>query len=153
MKKFAVILIGLLLIISSGCFGGNTKSEKVQLSSKYYNEGKYIEITKEELSELDDETYGLFIYNNYCNFQIPCEQIFEVTMKKHNIDFLSMPFEDFRETKYYKTVKYAPSLIIIKNGKILDYLKADSDADADIYQNSDKFEDWLSTRIYLEKED
>ena len=72
-------------------------------------------------------------------------------MEKYKIDILSIPFNDFKNTNYYKTVKYAPSIIIVKNGEIVSYLDANSDKDLDKYQNTDKFINWLKEYIYLEK--
>ena len=73
-------------------------------------------------------------------------------MKKYNIDFLSMKFEYFKKTKLYKKIKYAPSVIIIKNGKIIDYLDANKDEDLNKYQNSNEFEQWINSYIYPNKD-
>jgi hypothetical protein len=36
-------------------------------------------------------------------------------MEKYDIDFLSMSYEEFKETKFHDTVEFAPSVIIVKN--------------------------------------
>ena len=72
-------------------------------------------------------------------------------MEKNNIAFVSIPFAEFKSTNYYNTVKYAPSIIVIKKGKIVDYLDADSDEDIIKYQDVEAFESWISQYIYLEK--
>ena len=71
-------------------------------------------------------------------------------MDKYNLSFYSMPYSDLKETELYNTVKFAPSVIIIKNKKVVAYLKADSDDDYDKYQNSESFTNWLESYIYLE---
>ena len=48
---------------------------------------------------------------------------------------------------YYDKVLYAPSLIIIKKGEIIDYLDANSDEDLDKYQDVKKLELWLDNYI------
>ena len=93
----------------------------------------------------------LFTYNNYCSLPIPCEYIFEDFMSKYNISIVSIPFKEFKETKYYKKVKYAPTIIIIKEGNIVAYLDANSEKDLDKYQNINDFEKWISKYIYLDK--
>ena len=61
-----------------------------------------------------------------------------------------MPYSDLKETELHNTVKFAPSIIIIKNKKVVAYLKADSDDDYDKYQDSESFTNWLESYIYLE---
>lgn len=157
-NKIILLVISLLVIVcilSSIIFinkGNDYNGKKFNLDNNYYSSGKFIDITKKDLKRKinNKSTFLLYTYNSYCNLPIPCENIFSVTMKKYNIDVLQIPIEEFRETNLYKTVKLAPSLVIIKNGKIVDYLKADKDEDLDKYQNIDEFEKWLSSYIILD---
>ena len=141
MKKLLLVVIILLL---AGC-----DKKIVNLSDKYYNNGDYISVTNSELS--DTETYLLYTYNNFCNLPIHCENIFKETMEKYKIDILSMPFDEFKNTTFHNKVKYAPSVLIISNGKLLAYLDANSDRDYEKYQNTEEFETWLQKYINLIK--
>lgn len=144
MKKTVLLIISLLLI--SGC--SKKQIEKFYLNNKYYNEGKFITI--KNIDELKDDTYVLYTYNNYCTFNKPCEEVFKEYMEKYKIDFYAMPFEQFKKTTLYKKVKYAPSIILIKEGKIIKYLDANSNSDKEKYQDTKKFEEWINTYIYTE---
>ncbi len=139
MKKLIILLLPLLIL--TGC----KKQEKVRLTEKYYNEGKFITINS--LENLEQETYILYTYNNYCSFEIPCDKIFKEYMEKHKIDFLSMPFKEFKNTKLYGKVKYAPSVIIVKEGKVIAYLNANKDQDLNKYQDVHEFENWINKYI------
>jgi hypothetical protein len=70
-------------------------------------------------------------------------------MTKYNISFYSVPFDEMKESYLYKKVKYAPSVIIIKNGKVIAYLDADKNADLAKYQDDEAFKNWISKYIYL----
>ena len=142
MKK-VVLIIALLLV---GC---TKQIEKFHLSDKYYNEGNYITI--ENLNGLEKDSYVLYTYNNYCSFKIPCEKVFKEYMEKYKIDFLSMSFDNLRKTNLYKKVKFGPSIIIVKEGKIVTYLDADKDEHLEKYQDSKKFEEWINKYIYNEE--
>ena len=146
MKKILTILC-LLIILTTGCQNGQ---ERFHLDKKYYNKGEYINVDDKEFSKIKGENYILFTYNNFCNLPKPCEQIFKKFMKKYNIDFLSISFDKFKKTSLYKTVKYAPSIIIVKEGKIVTYLDADNDDDLDKYQDENKFENWIKSYIYFD---
>ena len=147
MKK--IILIILITILITGCKKQNT--EKMYLDEKYYNESEYIEVTAKDIKELNQETYLVFTYNNYCNLKIPCDTIFKKVMDKYNITILSLPFEEMKQTFIYNKVKYAPSVIIVKQNKVVAYLDAEKDEDYEKYQNETEFEKWLSKYIYLNK--
>ena len=147
MKK--IILIILITILITGCKKQNT--EKMYLEEKYYNESEYIEVTAKDIKELNQETYLVFTYNNYCNLKIPCDTIFKKVMDKYNITILSLPFEEMKQTFIYNKVKYAPSVIIVKQNKVVAYLDAEKDEDYEKYQNETEFEKWLSKYIYLNK--
>lgn len=154
MKRKVLFIFLLLLIIGvSGYLFYNYKKdldyERFYLSDKYYNKGEFILVSGDELEELENDNYILFTYNNYCSMEIPCEDIFSEFMEKYKIDFLSIPFVSFKETTFYKEVRYAPSVIVVKRGKIVAYLDANLDDDLKRYQDVLEFEKWISNYIYL----
>ena len=143
MKKLLIIIIGILLI--TGC---SDKIEKFHLDKNYYGANEYIPVTKDNI-EANRGNYLLFVYNNACSFGVPCEQIFEEFMKQENIAILSITYTDFKDTYLSKEVKYAPSVIIVNNKKVITYLNASKDEDVDRYQNVEAFKKWLEEYIYL----
>ena len=145
MKK--VLLVFIFVLLLTGCFSNN----KFYLEDKYYIDTKYIEVDIDEYNKIKDESFILFTYNSYCQFAIPCQDVFKEAMEKYKISIVSMPYAEFKKTNLHDKVKYAPSVIIVKKGKIIDYLDSESDSDIDLYQNADKFSDWLKKYIYLEK--
>ena len=142
MKKVVLLLVIFLLV---GC----TNNKLFNLTDKYYNKGEFINISAKDIKE--DESFILYTYNNFCVLPVHCENIFKEVMEKYKIDVLSIPFDDFKNTHFHKEVKYAPSILIVKNGDIVAYLDANSDKDLEKYQNITKFEEWLKEYINLEK--
>ena len=152
MKKLLIVL--LISLTLTGCVNSKKQhdgKDRIYLSDKYYNVGEFIPVDNNSLEKLNKENYILFTYNPYCNLPISCEKIFEEFMKKYNIDFVSIPFDKFKETNYYEKIKYAPSVIIIKEGEIIDYLDANSDDDFKKYQEVKEFEKWLDNYVYFGK--
>ena len=149
-KKIAIGLI--FLIILAGC---NEKQKiadnRIYLSSKYYNNaGVYLDIKGEALNELENDNYVLYTYNPYCTFEIPCDEIFKVFMEKYKVSFLSMPFSEFKKTKFYETIKYGPTIVIVSRGTIIAYLDANSNFDLVKYQKPSSFEAWIKKYIIVE---
>ena len=147
MKKILLILL-LVPLLLVGC---TNKDEKVYLSDKYYNQGTYIDIVDKDMDKLKNDTYLLFVYNQFCNFKIPCDEIFQKVMNEHKVDVLSMSIDEYKTTSYFNTVRYAPTIIVISKGKVLAYLDANKDEDLDKYQSPDDFEKWLTEHVYLDK--
>ncbi len=149
-RLLIIILITLAIIFSIKYILDNKTQEKYYLNDKYYSTNEFIEINSNKIDQYKNDSYILFTYNNYCTLPIPCEYVFEDFMNKYNISIVSIPFAEFKKTNYYKKVKYAPSILIIKNGKIIDYLDVNANEDLNKYQNIEEFEKWISKYIYLE---
>ena len=143
-----VLLLITCIILLTGC---SKTIEKFYLSDEFYNEGTFIKIKSDDLKNYKDKNYVIFTYNNFCSLSIPCDEIFQESMTNNKIDFLSISFEEFKKTELYKIVKYAPSIIVVKNNEIVAYLDAEKDSDLEKYQDVDKFTEWLSKYIYLKK--
>lgn len=143
---------GLLILLSFILLMGCTKKEeldanKVTLDSNFYNKGEFIDIKSEYLINENPNNYILFVYNSYCILKIPCEDIFKEYMKKEKIDFLSMNIDEYKKTNLYETVKYAPTIIVVQNKKIVAYLDAESNEDLNKYQDVNEFEFWIDKYI------
>lgn len=147
MKKIIIIILTVILL--TGC---TNKTEKLYLSDEYYNNGSFITYTSEDLSSLKDKTYLLYTYNNYCSLPVSCEEIFKSFMEKYKIDIVQIPYAEFKKTKFYSTVKYAPSILIMQNDKVISYLDPNKDEDLPKYQDKSKFENYLKEHIYFTKE-
>jgi hypothetical protein len=151
MKKKILITSGILLVILLAIFLYFNNNSKFHLESKYYGNSNFIKANKKSINKLETnkESCIVYTYNAYCNLKIPCETIFKNFMTKYNISFYSVPFDEMKESYLYKKVKYAPSVIIIKNGKVIAYLDADKNADLAKYQDDEAFKNWISKYIYL----
>ena len=142
MKKIVIILICLFL---TSC----TSSSKFSIEKEYYQESKFINVKNEDIEKLKEEkkSFIVFAYNNYCLLETPCDEIFKKVMDKYNISFLYLPYEEMKKTFIYDDVKLTPSVILIKEGKIVTYLNTESNDDLPKYQDADEFEKWLTSYI------
>ena len=143
-KKILLVILRIATIFLSAC------TQKFYLDEQYYNQGNFIEITSEDFGNLDSKNYILFTYNNYCAFSVPCDEIFQDFMSQYKIDFLSISYEEFKKTKLHDTVNFAPSIIIVKNWKIVDYLDTEKDEYLDMYQDVEKFGQWIKKYVQLD---
>ena len=146
-KKIIIALLFLLLI----AYAVINKPEKFKLDDIYYNTGDYINVDADYLKDLTHNNYILFVHNSFCAFKTPCDTIFKEYMQKYKIDFLTINIDDYKETDFYSQVKYAPSILIVKDNKIVAYLNAEKDSDLDKYQDAKAFEKWINEFIITKK--
>lgn len=144
-KKIWLAILWLSVMLLSAC------TQKFYLDEQYYNQGIFIEITSNDFENLDSQNYVLFTYNNYCAFSVPCDEIFQSFMSENKIDFLSISYEEFKKTKLHETVNFAPSVIIVRNWKVVDYLDSEKDKYLDMYQNVEKFWSWIKKYVNISK--
>ena len=90
MKKLITLFFCLLL---TGCIN----KQKINLSKKFYNNGKYIDIKSNQINKYKNDNFVIFTYNSYCNLEVPCEKIFQKVMNKYKIDFLSIKIDEFKK--------------------------------------------------------
>lgn len=143
----AIVLIGIVILILCLC------NRNFYLNEKYYKEGIINDILYDDLKQIEKnkESFILYTYNDYCTLQIPCGDIFKQAAVDNNITILSIRYEEFKKSSYHNTVKFAPSVIIFKEGKIVSYLDSEKDEDFNKYQDVQEFTKWLEENIYLSK--
>ena len=49
----------------------------------------------------------------------------------------------------YDNIKYYPSFAIYNNGKLIDFLKVDSDNDLNRYKDIEEFKNWFNSYIKM----
>lgn len=150
-KKSTIIVIVIIIsIIILTFFGYICKKEKFYLEDNYYNyDMKKVSYSDINKLEKEKKSFILLTYNPYCSLKIPCDKFFEEYAKNKNITILTIPFDKFKRTEYYKTVKYALSVIIINKGRIITYLDAEKDNDIKLYQDTNKYGNWIEKYIKL----
>jgi hypothetical protein len=148
-QKMAIYLISIYLLafFVAGIFilFRTVKNDKIELNFTFYNDKGLTDTSVEELDKLINrkKSFLLFVYNDFCSFSVPCDNIFDEGSKELNMQILQIPYRDFKGTTLNKTVKYAPTVIIVKEGKVIRYLDAESNSDKKIYQNVKKFKKFI----------
>ncbi len=143
-----IIIVGVALLF---LIINNNKIEKFYIEDEYYSSNGLTDVTKEELEKMlsEKKSFILFADTNFCTLGVPCKDIFKEASEIKKIEILQIPFTEFKETKLYDEVKYGPTVLIIEEGKIVDYLDANSKEDSDLYQDAEKFYEWLTKYILI----
>lgn len=154
MKVWQLVLIliavvggGVLFVgAAAGWFNG---SAKVVLSSEYdcADEvcGKMEDLSGEEYEALVNEkkSFVVFVDQAGCKTSGKLREYLTEYAKEKGFWYYRMMFEQVKETSMHEKVKFYPSVVVISRGEIVGFLRADSDEDADAYNNMEDFNKWL----------
>lgn len=151
-KVIAIISIVITVGILFACLMFIPKDNKFYLKDKHYNtEERFIEIDAEQLKDLvkNKESFAIYTYLPYCTFKIPCDVIFKTFLNNNNMSFYGVPYDELSKVDSFKEIKYAPSVILVKDGDVVTYLDANSDEDLSKYQDVDDFSNWIKKYINI----
>ena len=142
-----VVIGGTVLFVgaASGWFGGG----KVVLDAEYYCgddcDGKMMELDGARYEELVQNGGSLvvFVDQSGCTTAERLRGDVEDYAGDAEIRVYRMMFAEARETSLHDYVKYYPSVVIVSRGRAVGYLRADSDEDADYYNDYEAFRMWM----------
>ena len=148
MKKKLLIIVTLVLLLV-GC----GKVEKFYLDDEHYTTGVLTDIDVETFEQLekDGKNFALFVYLPGCTSCAEFRAVLEDFIVDNDIEFYTISILDVKETSIMDSIEYAPSMMLYKDGKLVDYLDATSDEDKPALTNVDSFKIWLEEYVYLEK--
>lgn len=150
-KKY-LIIVPILLLISITIFVLKNKSElKFYLEDKYYEKSGFVDIDDTKLNELIDskESFALFVYQPACVTSSNFEKVLNEFLDENPIQIYKIAFSNIKDTSLSKKIKYYPSFAIFNEGKMIDYLDADSDDDLKYYETKDGFNKWFTNYVLL----
>ena len=151
-KRILIIILSIILVILIALLILNSKKIKpIDIDSEYYENNELIEIDKEELEQLekDKKSFVVFVYLPGCTSCAAFSEVLEEFQSKNNITIYKIQIKDAKETSIGKKVKYAPSFIVYKEGKIVAYLDATKDKDKPYYESNEKFTEWFIKYVNL----
>lgn len=153
-KRLAIIIPILIILIFSTILYINKSNNKdlIKLEPKYYKEAALLTIDKDELLKLEKSKESFIVYTStegICACSIPFDPIIEKFIKKHDLTFYFFEFRNKKGTTIDKYITHSPSVIIYKDGKVVEYLKYDSDDHIKYYESLEGFETWFKSYVNL----
>lgn len=146
--KLYLLLLVIACLLVSGC---DNKQQTFLLEEKYYNNNTINEIESQQFEQLvtEKESFAIFIYQSYCAASESFEKVLTEFTKTYQISLYKMSFSTMKETNLGKKIKYYPSLVIYQDGKLIDYLDANSKRDSDYYKSVDNFTNWFTSYVEI----
>ena len=142
-----VVLLGGVLFV--GMVSGWFSSGMVVLDEEYYCgdscDDEMIELSGAEYEQLvaDGKSFVVFIDQSGCTTADRLKGYMKDYALEAGVKVYRMMFADARETSLHEYVKYYPSVVVVSKGKVVAWLRADSDEDADYYNDYEAFRGWI----------
>lgn len=159
-RSIILLIIGLVLVVGLsivfvGAVGGWFSSISVVLDEEYIcedeceNELINISAAKYENLIRDGKSFVVFVDQDGCIMANMVRGFVQDYSEEKGIKMLRIMFEEMKQTSLYNNVDFYPSVVIISKGKVIDWLRSDSDEDTSAYNDYDEFKAW--TDGYLGK--
>ncbi|MBR3329481.1 hypothetical protein IKG29_03075 [Candidatus Saccharibacteria bacterium] len=133
-------------VLFAGALSGWFEDSKVTLSEEYYGDfEKFDDITAEEYEELvgDKKSFILLVDQGGCTTADRLREFVKDWATDNGIRVQRVMFSDMKETSLHDYIIYYPSVAIISDGQVVGYLRADSNEDAEAYNDYDIFQEWI----------
>ena len=143
-----VVMAGTVLFLGavSGWFSG----PKLALDEEYICSeddpcDELMNIVYDEYENLisDEGSFILFVDQDGCETADRLRGYVQDWAKEARVRVYRIMFADLKKTSLHEQVKYYPSVVMISDGKVIDYLKADADGDAKKYNDYEVFRAWM----------
>lgn len=152
MKRIFIAIVSLLYIASVATCGIYAATHQTfLLDSQYYTTSEQADINGAEYEQLikNKASFVLFVDMAGCITANGLRNMLSEITSEHQLQFLHIMWPEAKDTSLHDSVKYYPSIVIVKDGKIVDFLKADLDEHAKYYNSTSDLFNWLMHYIKM----
>lgn len=151
-NKVALILITALCLAMF--FGGYfilraMTPKKFRLTEELYGASEAIDIDKNDYEKLleDKKSFVVMIDKPDCYTTANMREYMASFPEDMQFKYYRIMWSQARESSLHEKVKYVPSVAIIQNGAVVDFLDANSDEDVSKFNSAETLQSWLKEYI------
>ena len=149
--QLVVLLVAVIggTVLFLGAVGGWFGGSKVTLDAEYYCgeecDGEMMELSGARYEELvrNGGSFVVFVDQSGCTTAERLREYVADYAREAGVKVYRMMFSEVKETSLHDFVKYYPSVVVVSRGRVAGYLRADSDEDADYYNDYGAFVWWM----------
>ena len=149
--QLVVLLVAVIggTVLFLGAVGGWFGGSKVTLDVEYYCgeecDGEMMELSGARYEELvrNGGSFVVFVDQSGCTTAERLREYVADYASEIGVRVYRMMFSEVKETPLHDFVKYYPSVVVVSRGRVAGYLRADSDEDAEYYNDYGAFVRWI----------
>lgn len=125
---------------------------RFSLDSEYYGVSELQNIDTSTLNQLiqDQKSFGLFVSQPSCQASADLAKNLQEFTDTHRLKFYEISFSTLKDSNIIPDLRFYPSFVIFHDGKVVDFLAADSDEDSAAYTSVAGFESWFAEYAQLD---
>lgn len=157
-KPNKVALVAIAVFCIAVFFGGyflinNLAPKTFRMEEELYAKSEAIDIKKEDYEKLIEEKKSFVIMVDKPDCYTTADMRKRMTEFPDDMQFkyYRIMWSQAKDSSLHEYVKFVPSVAIIHNGKVVDFLDADSDEDTAKYNEAQALQDWIRSYIIFEK--
>ena len=143
----ALIIAAAIVVIALNL---NPTAGQFRLSDEYYGTSEMIEgLTKDQYEDLiaQKKSFVVMVDKPGCITTPPMRE--NMTHFPENMQFKYYQFmwSEMKDSSLHEYVSFVPSVALIRGGKVVAWLRADSDEDTEYFNSAEALQRWLSDHI------
>lgn len=119
--------------------------EKFSLSAEMYGRSEVVEITAGEFDQLvaEKKSFVVVLHMVVCPAEFPVTNSAKELAHAEGMVIYSLVEDEFKQIELVREVKYLPSVALIREGELMDYLDAEADEDLSYYKTAEGLKEWI----------
>ena len=152
-KHIVIIAISLTLFFAAtatiALLISSLTSKQFRLEDEYYGESESMLIDKDEYERLISEKKSFIVMIDKPGCLKTAEMSVSLSGFPDDMQFkyYHLYWDEAKESSLHEKVKYTPSVALIHEGEVVDWLDADAKEDEPLYNDSKALQDWIREYI------
>lgn len=154
-KKKKIIIASIASVIAAAAITttviiiSSNQDQSFRLSDEYYAKSESIDVNKDEYEKLisDKKSFVILVDKPACYTTANMRTWMANFPDKLQFKYYRIMWEDAKESSLHQYVKFTPSVAVVREGKVVAWLQADKDEDADYFNSESALQSWITKYI------
>ena len=150
-KLFIALAVGIIVIVAGIVAAVVLLQPKTfRLDAEYYGPNESIDINKDAYEQLitDKKSFIIMVDKPECFTTANMRQWMAEFPEDMQFKYYRIMWGEASKSSLHDKIKFVPAVALIHNGEVVDFLDADSDEDAPMYNDATALQNWI--RGYIE---
>ena len=142
--RIATLAVLVIVIVNS------QSSQQFRLSSEYYGASEMlVGLTKDEYERLlsEKKSFVVMVDKPGCITTPPMRERMANFPANMQFKYYQFMWAEAKESSLHEYVTFVPSVAIIREGRVVAWLRADSDEDVDYFNSAEALQGWVAKYI------
>ena len=148
-SKIIALVVGAVILIAGVVAAVLLRPKTFRLDEEYYGQSEAIDIDKEAYERLiaEKKSFVVMVDKPECFTTANMRQWLTEFPDDIQFKYYRIMWGEAKDSSLHGKIKFVPAVALIHNGEVVDYLDADSDEDAPMYNDAGALQNWIREHI------